>query len=424
MSRRNEPTYDSTVETARPDARADLHPFPWSELPSLEADDVGLENRLLQLLPGAPADQPVLQSVAQRLTELTGAEHTVEVHRCRIHRNVPDLTFGDAFVTRFHLPPDPGVGALVVDLPLVERWIETMPQAEPRRRRVGEIDERDFGLATYVCLQLLANLKSQHAAPPVVFPTEPPLRDLLTERLCDTNRLAEVVFTVTTVGNRHLARVLLSEELLRNLEDAGAHPTGRQLRTAPLLDGPLADMHLEFPVAVGSTLLRSMEYRQLARGDVVLLREHGLLSSAEAVDREAPKASLQLTDTDPITCLPGHIVPEPGQWKFRLATTTPRTASDTMTSPDENQIDAPNTDDDTLGTTALLEAPETTLEVRLGSVDLSLRELGELSSGQVLTLDRRVGAEAELVVDGRVIGRGELVDVEGEIGVRIRHIDQ
>lgn len=424
MSFSNEPTYNSTVETGQPGSHPDLQPFPWSELPSLEADDVGLENRLLQLLPGARADQPVLQSVAERLTELTGAEHAVDVHRCRIHRDVPDLTFGDAFVTRFQLPPDPEVGALVVDLPMVERWIETMPEAEPRRRRVGKIDDRDFGLATYVCLQLLDHLKSQHGAPPVVFPTEPPLEEILTDRLSDADRLAEVVFTVTTVGRRHLARLLVSEGLLRNLEDVENHPAGRRLEMASLLDGPLADIQFEFPVILGATRLRLMEYRQLARGDVVLLREHGLLSSAEAADREAPKGSLQLADTDPITYLPGHILPEPGHWKFRLANKTPRTASDTMTSPDENAPDDHESGDDEVGETALLEAPETTLEVRLGSATLGLRELGELSSGQVLTLDRQVGADAELVVDGRVIGRGELVDVEGEIGVRIRHIEQ
>lgn len=424
MSRRNEPTCDSTVETARPDTRPDISPFPWSELSSIEAETVALENRLLRLLPGARADRPVLQSVADRLTELTGAEHALEVHRCRFHHNVPDLTFGDAFVTRLQLPPDSDIGALVIDLPLVERWIETMPEAKPRRRRVGELDDRDFGLATYVCLQILDHLKSTHGAPPVVLPTEPPLEDLLTDRLCDADRLAEVVFTVTTVGRRHLARLLISEGLLRNLQDAGDHPAGRRLTTAPLLDGPLADTHLEFPAVLGTTRLRVTEYRQLARGDVVLLREHGLLSSPEAEDGQPPAASLRLADTHSSTYLPGHILPEPGRWKFRLATTTPRTTSNTMTSPNENDTDTPGTSSETLDDTALLEAPETTLEVRLGSVTLSLRELGELGTGQVLTLDRRVGADAELVVDGRVVGRGELVDVEGEIGVRIRHIDQ
>lgn len=59
------------------------------------------------------------------------------------------------------------------------------------------------------------------------------------------------------------------------------------------------------------------------------------------------------------------------------------------------------------------------LTVTLGSVALSLRQLTELSVGQVLSLGRPLAGPFELHLGGKSIGRGELVDVEGSLGVRV-----
>lgn len=59
------------------------------------------------------------------------------------------------------------------------------------------------------------------------------------------------------------------------------------------------------------------------------------------------------------------------------------------------------------------------LTVTLGSVALSLRQLTELSVGQVLSLGRPLAGPFELQLGGKSIGRGELVDVEGSLGVRV-----
>jgi flagellar motor switch/type III secretory pathway protein FliN len=44
-----------------------------------------------------------------------------------------------------------------------------------------------------------------------------------------------------------------------------------------------------------------------------------------------------------------------------------------------------------------------------------------MSSGDVVTLGRRVGEAVTLRVGGAVVARGELVVVDGEVGVRIKH---
>ena len=64
---------------------------------------------------------------------------------------------------------------------------------------------------------------------------------------------------------------------------------------------------------------------------------------------------------------------------------------------------------------------DTTVEISVaaGAVTLPLRQLLELAPGQVLSLNRPLGGTVELRVGPRVVGRGELVDVDGELGVRV-----
>lgn len=59
------------------------------------------------------------------------------------------------------------------------------------------------------------------------------------------------------------------------------------------------------------------------------------------------------------------------------------------------------------------------LTVALGTTQLSLRQIVELAVGQVIQLGRPLAGPFELRAAGRIVGRGELVDVDGELGVRI-----
>jgi len=59
------------------------------------------------------------------------------------------------------------------------------------------------------------------------------------------------------------------------------------------------------------------------------------------------------------------------------------------------------------------------LTVALGTTQLSLRQLGDLAIGQIVQLGRPLAGPFELRAAGRVVGRGELVDVDGELAVRI-----
>lgn len=73
------------------------------------------------------------------------------------------------------------------------------------------------------------------------------------------------------------------------------------------------------------------------------------------------------------------------------------------------------------GAAALAEVP-VVVRVEVGSVTLSAREWAALQPGDVLATGCRIAERATLRVGGIAVARGELVDVEGELGVRIHEI--
>jgi len=59
------------------------------------------------------------------------------------------------------------------------------------------------------------------------------------------------------------------------------------------------------------------------------------------------------------------------------------------------------------------------IRVEIGEARMSAREWARLGAGDVVALGRRIGEKVVLRVGGVPVARGDLVDVEGEVGVRI-----
>jgi type III secretion system YscQ/HrcQ family protein len=74
---------------------------------------------------------------------------------------------------------------------------------------------------------------------------------------------------------------------------------------------------------------------------------------------------------------------------------------------------------DEAGTNQLLGELPVEVACELGRVTMSGKELLELRPGAVIPVGRPLAGPVDLTVGGRVVARGELVDVEGEIGVRV-----
>lgn len=60
--------------------------------------------------------------------------------------------------------------------------------------------------------------------------------------------------------------------------------------------------------------------------------------------------------------------------------------------------------------------------VQLGQVRLRVRDLLALAEGSVIELDRAVGAPVDVLANGSLIARGDVVVVGDELGVRITEL--
>lgn len=67
---------------------------------------------------------------------------------------------------------------------------------------------------------------------------------------------------------------------------------------------------------------------------------------------------------------------------------------------------------------ALADTP-VVVRVELGAVTLTAREWASLQPGDVIATGRRIAERVSLRIGGQTVASGELVDVEGELGVRI-----
>ncbi len=83
-------------------------------------------------------------------------------------------------------------------------------------------------------------------------------------------------------------------------------------------------------------------------------------------------------------------------------------------------LDTPMTQDKPLSQTAL-DAP-LVVRVELGSVSMSAGEWAALEAGDVIETCQRISEPVVLRCAGREVARGELVEVEGQVGVRITEL--
>lgn len=91
------------------------------------------------------------------------------------------------------------------------------------------------------------------------------------------------------------------------------------------------------------------------------------------------------------------------------------TSEDTE-SPEVAALEVPNLD--------LVMDVELDVTLRFGKRQMTLREVLELTSGSVVELDRQVDEPVELLLDGKVIARGEAVVIDGNYGLRVTEVPQ
>ena len=65
---------------------------------------------------------------------------------------------------------------------------------------------------------------------------------------------------------------------------------------------------------------------------------------------------------------------------------------------------------------------EMTLTAEIGRAKLPVRQVLDLTPGTIIELDRVAGSPADLMVNGRLIARGEVVVIDEDYGLRVTEI--
>ena len=111
------------------------------------------------------------------------------------------------------------------------------------------------------------------------------------------------------------------------------------------------------------------------------------------------------------------------EWRLSAALTTslqavrqasPSASQSPPSSPATNESSASNYD--------LLMNVDLELTLRFGEREMLLRDILELGAGAVIELDREVEDPADLLLDGRLIARGEVVIIDGNFGLRVTEV--
>ena len=86
-----------------------------------------------------------------------------------------------------------------------------------------------------------------------------------------------------------------------------------------------------------------------------------------------------------------------------------------------DELGASDVNGDPIGMAALLDVP-VRVTVQIGRSRLTFGELVQLGPGSLIPLDREAHEPADILINGKVVARGEVVTIDNSYGVRITSI--
>lgn len=356
-----------------------VRPFPLAELPRLVRAQVDAGRALLRHLPlqagpdfaeacralGGPVEIALVETYALPAREL----------RPRLRGAVVKL---DAPGGRFAL--------LVIDERLAPRLArKVLGTGEPELAAPRPLTVAEAG-----ALELLVTTLAGGPPLEVAGVLDEAERERLAAALPPEGWVYALEARVDTPVGSGFARVLAPESI--RLAAPPAQPEARYARR-----GRLDDARVDLCIEVGRTALTRAELTSLEPGDVVLL------DRVRVRDARGGPVTLRLGRGGFPARLDGEALRIEGPYRLGAKTMD-----------DENTKHA--------GADALLGELPVEAVCELGRVTMTGRELLELRPGAVIPVGRPLAGPVDVTVGGRVVARGELVDVEGEIGVRVTQL--
>jgi type III secretion protein Q len=157
------------------------------------------------------------------------------------------------------------------------------------------------------------------------------------------------------------------------------------------------------PVRIGQSRLDLSEFSGLSRGDTILIADNWVAHDSTlwiGWDQTGFRVRISEEATGPGTDL-------------QLIVTSPLEHKGAWMSADQSTETDPN---------GVLEDLPVRLDFAVGSLTLPLRDLNALQPGQVIELHRPLAQSVDIRVNGMLIGRGDLIEIDGQLGVTVSEL--
>jgi type III secretion system YscQ/HrcQ family protein len=404
-------------------------PFRFRNLERVDRGQTELAARIQRLTPPASAAEPMYA----RMKALFDADARVSLVGIQI-RPATELRrhLGDpSFLTVLALGALKSRMVLEVELAFAHNLVDMLLGGAGETVGLRPLTDIEEGVMSFVALEAIKALA------PALEPAVPRMRleavahsvDEVAAKLGDDDLVVVIQLNASVGPYAGMARMVVPASVV-SAADEGRGPGQKRalLRADTKVNRRLlSTVRTWLRVEIGQAEIASTDLEYIRVKDVVLLDA----LTARPDRGEAGAAVLRVGLGG---CRVGaDVYVEDGQYKARIKdfVTGEPAFQRALPSADENQAynsggDAPpESEGDAVddankpeGGDLLADIP-LQLAVELARVPVTADEVVALKVGQVLELNRSPGEPVELSVNGKVVARGELVEVEGQLGVRV-----
>jgi type III secretion system YscQ/HrcQ family protein len=365
-------------------------PFPWKHLAPVSREHAAL----LQAFRRWGAAHTYLDGFAATLRDIVSAEVELLVRRVEPVADVRPLADGVGVL----LSGEPTDVLLVEAEAALAAALVQCVLKRPQRVPLSSADPRSLSLAGAFAAILTAAARRGHRGDPLRVVAAASSGELATHadrRIADS---CTVVLTVLLGDDAFDARVTLSRTALLR---APSPPWSRAALSS------LGPVPLSLAVVAHTVRLAAADVASLRVGDALVASPWPLQRRGSAllgpVHLAAPSSTMGLS---------AELVEEGGLvLRGQLETLVEETEME--------QADRPLRDDQADALAETIGEVPVVLRVEIGEATMTARQWATLGKGDVVSLGRRVGEHVTLRVGGVPVATGELVEVEGEVGVRI-----
>ncbi|ADO70836.1 type III secretion system cytoplasmic ring protein SctQ [Stigmatella aurantiaca] len=426
-------TYDRTmlVDLRQIRPTRPWKPFYFQNLERVSRTQVGLSLQVQRMLPPASAAEPLYA----RLKALFDAESRVNLVSVQI-RPFQELQryLGDPSFLAVLAP-----GALKervvleVELPLAHNLVDMLLGGVGETVGLRPLTDIEEGVMSFVVLEALKALA------PALDPSLPKLRletvargaEEVADRLGEEDRVVVIHLNASLGPHTGLVRLVIPTGVVGAAELAQAAAERRsQVNTDLQLNRwMLSTVRTWLRAEIGQAEIASQDLAYIRVKDVVLLDaltarpdrgEEGTAVLRVGMGSSRVEAEVFLEDGQYKARVTSIVIGEPA---FQRAVPPSPEGEEAFTQPEtdgssESEGQSLDTMNKSEGSDLLADIP-LQIAVELARVPVTADEVVSLRVGHVLELHRSPGEPVELSVNGKVVARGELVEVEGQLGVRV-----